>query len=103
MVVPPPRPLGVQRIDFGRAEDLIEAAYTGHANLSQPPPRAPFETRLRGSGRTAKHGLAAGNRRRGPRVIGPASQTAPPPPARARTSERFRARGGEASPEGRRA
>jgi hypothetical protein len=22
MVVPPPRPLGVQRIDFGRAEDL---------------------------------------------------------------------------------
>ena len=27
--VPPPRPLGVQPIDFGRAEDLIEVAYTG--------------------------------------------------------------------------
>ena len=77
------------------------AAYTGPANLSQPPPRARFEARLRGSGRTAtRHGLAAGNRRRGPRVIGPASHTAPPSPARARTSERFRARGGEASPGG---
>ena len=32
VVPPPPRPLGVQRIDFGRAEDLIEAAYTGPAN-----------------------------------------------------------------------
>jgi len=28
-VPPPPRPLGVQPIDFGRAEDLIEVAYTG--------------------------------------------------------------------------
>lgn len=34
VVPPPPRPLGVQRIDFGRAEDLIEAAYTSRQSLA---------------------------------------------------------------------